>query len=366
MELSLIMSAAKPPEGVYWLTIPPNVIKILKQMRTKMSSEGLEELAASIKEVGQINPGIVVGLIESEAGKYLKLINEMWGMDYQLTSFEPVFLKELQDNFYLFLVAGHRRFEAVNLAKLDSFYCQLRLETKFSRALILQFMENLHEAVPPDDEARFLTFLWREEKSMEPGLSLAKFARKLGKKPESVRRSIRFTSLPVTVQKLVLPSQEFKRGVAFGILCELARLQEARQEKNKAYEEQELLHLAYVLVVQQKTAKAVALWVSEQIKELNGQGGLFDLSIETVLDGARHSVSSGLEHLVRIGTEHVRAVTRFHRAGIVRKVASGSAVNAVINAIRLTSDLAPQILEGIRGGRHAPVARKTIATLEPE
>ena len=142
MEISLGKSVAKPPEGVYWLKIPPHIINVLRQMRTKMSSDGLEELAAGIKEIGQMNPGIVVGMDAKEAGEYLALINEMWGKEYRLEDFEPVYLQELGDSFYLFLIAGHRRLAAVNLAEIGTYYCQLRLETNFNKALILQFQEN--------------------------------------------------------------------------------------------------------------------------------------------------------------------------------------------------------------------------------
>lgn len=360
MKISLEKSAAKPPDGVYWVIVPTHAIGVLKQMRSKMSRDGLEDLVSSIREVGQINPGIVVGLSPTEADKYLRLIDEMWGTEYKLADFEPVCLEEFANDFYLFLVAGHRRLESVKLIPLGTFYCQLRLETNFSKALVLQFQENLHEAVPHDDEARFLTFLWRQEKSMKKGLTLVKFARKLGKKPEAVRRAIRFTSLPVIVQKLILPSQEFKKGIGFGILCELARLQEARQTFGKPYSEQDLIHLAYVLVVQQKTAKAAATWVTAQIQELEGQGNMFELSIQEAVDSARRTVGSGLEHAVRVGGEHMRTIARMHNDGGVRKVVSGSAVNAVTNATKLTKELAPKIIEGIKGARNAPKARTAL------
>ncbi len=359
-KISLRESAAMPPEGTYWVHVAPNMISVLRQMRTKMSQEGLEDLALSIKQSGQINPGIVVGLAKSEAVKYLNLINEMWGTEYSVALFTPVFLKELKGEYYLFLVAGHRRLKAVELGEVETFYCQLHLAMNFSKALMLQFQENLHEQVPPDDEARFLTFFWRQEKSTKTKLTLAEFARKMGKKPETVRRSVRFTSLPVAVQRLILPSQEFKKGMAFGILCELARLQEARTTHGKGYDERELMRLAYVLVVQQKTAKNAAAWVSTQIHELSGQGAMFELSIDDAVEGARKTVRTDLEMAVRTGTEHLRRVGRLHEEGGIEKVASGSTANAVVAAVALTTDIAPQIIDGVRGARHAPAAREAI------
>jgi ParB-like chromosome segregation protein Spo0J len=364
MNISLKKAAAHPPANVYWLRLPPQAIWVLKQMRSKMSTDGLEDLAASIKESDQINPGIVVALEPKEAAKYLRLINQMWGTEYRLKNFAPVRFTELRKELYLFLVAGHRRLQAVIMADIPDFYCQVRLETTFSKALVLQFQENLHEAVPLDDEARFLTFLWQQEKAMKKTLSVSTFARKLGKKPEVVRRAIRFASwLPVRVQKLMMPSQEFKKGVAFGVLCELARLQEAYLAKEKPLSEIELVHLAYTLTVQQKSAKGAALWVSEQIKELNGQRSMFELQIQVVAEGARRSAASGVEKAVRDGADHLRRVARFHTEGGVAKVASGAAAMAVVNTIEVATSLAPKIVENLEGARHASEAKKALTRL---
>ena len=115
-----------------------------------------------------------------------------------------------------------------------------------------------------------------------------------------------------------------------------------------------------MLVVQQKTAKAAATWVTAQIQELQGQGNMFELSIEEAVHSARRTVGTGLEQTVRIGSEHMRTVARMHRDGRIGKIASGSTVNAVTNAINTVTDLAPKIVENIRGARHAPTARDAL------
>lgn len=360
ISLGLEQSAARPPAGVYDLYLPPQIIGVLQQVRTRMTRESLEDLASSIKAIGQQAAGIAIGLTEQEAEIYLREVNDLWGTEYRLKDFSPVYIKELAVSFYVFLIAGHRRLITVKELEIGSYLCRLHLHVQFVDAFSLQFHENVHKEVPLDDEARFLTFMWRKQKSMDDRLSLAEFARRHGKTSDAVRRANRFTSLPISVQKLMLPSEEYKKGVAFGILCELARLQEARQAKEKPYDEYELIKLAYVLVVQQKTAKAAAAWVSEQIRQLQGQGDMFGLSIQEALDGARKTAVTGLENAVRNGGQHVRTIARFHEQGGVRKIASGSAVNAVTQTAKLTTDLAPKILEGIRGGRHAPVAREAL------
>ncbi|MCR4334009.1 MAG: hypothetical protein NUV60_03320 [Patescibacteria group bacterium] len=364
MEISLAASAATLPKGVYSVKIPLEMIHTLVQMRGTVSKEGIENLTAGIKAIGQMMAGIVVALTRADAVKYLSQINEMWGTAYAIGDFTPAYLQELNDHFYLFLVAGHRRRDAVEQAGITTFFCNLHVGCSFSEALTMQYQENQHEEVRQDEEAKFLTLLWRQEKSKHPKLTLGGFARQRGKTPEAMRRSVRFTSLPIRVQRLVLPSPEYKKGIAFGILCELARLQEARQLKHKPYAEQELLHLAYVLVVQQKTTKAAAAWVSEQIKQLQGQGDMFGLSIQDALDGARKSVGTGLERAVMTGDEHLRIVARMHESGDVPKVASGSAVSAIARTLHLANDLAPKIVENIKGARHASVAREAIKKAE--
>jgi hypothetical protein len=353
MKISLIAREAKPPENVYMVNLPRTLIGVLHQMRGRMSEDGLDELAASILQSGQLNPGIVVALTFDAAKAYLGRINEMWGTAYDLEAFPPVFLEEKAESYHLFLVAGHRRLRAVTIAELSTFYCQLRLETEFSKALHLQFQENLHEQVPPDDEARFLSLFWREEKAANPTLTLVSFAKSLGKRPDRIRSSLRFTSLPVSVQRLVLPSGEYKKGVSFGILCELARLQEARKAKGLDYEEMELIKLAYVIIVEHRTAKATAAWVSSQIEMLEGQTDMFELSIQEAVEAARRKVATGYEETVKRGSQHLAIAARFHDAGLMQGIPSQSAVTATNLTLELILTTGPKIIEGLEGGRGA-------------
>lgn len=360
MDISLTKMAARPHEGTYDVNLPRTCIGVLHQMRTRMSLVGMSDLTDSIRAMGQQMAGLVVALNRAAALSYIRNINLMWGTKYRLKQFTPVFIEEYAAEFYLFMVAGHRRFKAVELAGLDLFYCRLHFESSFSEALLLQYHENVHEQVPPDEEARFITLFWREEKRKAPALTLAKFARSLGKKPEVVRRSIRFTSLPVRIQTLVLPSDEFKKGIAYALLCELARLQEAYAEKGKPYSETELMQFAYSLVAECKTAKKAAAWVTARINVLQGQTEMFELCPEDVSAGSRRTVSSLLEGTIRSGQQHLQVVARLHESGAIPKVASGAAVAAVERTLEVTSDLAPQIVEGLKGARGAGRARKAV------
>ena len=360
MEISLKKMTARPPKGTYDVNLPRVCIGILHQMRRTMSQNGLSELADSISAMGQHTPGLVVALKRRAALSYIQNINKMWGVNYQLQQFVPVYIQEQDEEFYLFLVAGHRRFKAVELAGLNVFYARLHFESSFSQALLMQYHENVHEEVPPDEEARFITLFWREAKKKNPEMPLAKFARSLGKKPEAVRRSIRFTALPVRIQELVLPSNEFKKGIAYALLCELARLQEARIEAEKPFDESELMRLAYVLITQYKTAKRAAAWVSEQIRALQGQGEVFELSIQDALDGAKQSTAQSLETTIRVGEQQLRVVARLHTDGGVERVASSAAAAAVGRTLDVASELAPQIITGLHGARGSSAVRQKV------
>ncbi len=349
--VSLVACAAVQPENSYLVNMPVGNIHVLRQMRDRRSDEGIQELAESIKDAGQIHPGIVVALPEDAARTYIKRINEMWGTSYKLSQFKSVFVKEVKCEIWLFVVAGHRRLHAVKEAKLKKFYCYVHMETSFSRALQLQFQENMHEAVHGDDEARFLTLFWREEKSADPTLSLAKFAKKLGKQPEAIRRSLRFTSLPVKLQKLVQPSAQFKKGIAFGILCEIAKLQEATEAKGKQCPESQLIRWTYFAVTYHKTVKRTAQWVNSMISELEGQGAMFELSAQDAVVSASSAVAKTLETTVRAGCQQLEIVARFHASGDVDKIASVGAVNTVHNTLDLVKRTAPQIIDGLKGGR---------------
>lgn len=358
MKVSLKAMTALPPEGTHDVNLPRAIVGVLRQMRSRQSVTGLSDLADSIRAVGQQSSGLAVALNARAAQKYLRSINEMWGTRYRLAQFTPIYIEEKHEWFYVFLAAGHRRFKAVEMAGRKTFYARLHFQNSFSDAMLLQYHENVHEQVPPDEEARFITLFWREAKKKNAELSLTAFARSLGKKPEAVRRSIRFTALPVQIQELVLPSNEFKKGIAYALLCELARLQEARIEAGKPFDESELMHLAYVLITQYKTAKRAAAWVSEQIRVLQGQGQMFELSIQEALVGAQQSAASQLETTVRAGEQQLRVVARLHTEGGVAKVASGAAVAAVGRTLEVAKDLAPQIVDGLRGARGATRVRQ--------
>jgi hypothetical protein len=362
---SIEANKASPPQGSHWLTIPIDKIGVVAQMRGTMNQDRLEDLAKSIEEKGQLHPAIVVALSEEEAEIYLLSINQMWGKEYSLSAFPYVYVEEYRRRYYFFLVAGHRRLEAVKKIKGRKLVALTHFGVPYSKAVALQYHENNHEQVRSDEEARFLTLLWRQKLTEDPRYPLVRFAKELGKTSDFLRSAIRFTSLPLHVQKLVVPSKDFKKGVAYGILCELSRLNEAKIKiQGLGYNEKDLILLAYSFITEQKTVKMVKETVSQRIRGLEGQEELFELSMQEVADGAKHQVTSGVEKSVRLAKDHLARVARFHEEeeGVqhIPRIVSPGCVQATINALTIAATQVPAIIEGLRGARSLHQAKKSM------
>lgn len=358
-ELSLEAARPKRPENVFPVLLPPEIVGVLRQVRSTMNGSDLEDLTLSIQKMGQKTPGLIVALTPNQAKEYLRRVNKMWGVRHRLSEFAPVPVKEKGGEvYYFFLVAGHRRLRAV-AAIGGAYLADLQFGGNFLELLQLQYHENTHEALSQDDEARFLTLLWWEHQRHAPNMTMTDFAKEFRSTPEKVRKAIRFASLPISLQQQVLPNAHFKKGVAYGMLCELARLQEVRKECNVPYSEIELQSMLYAMAVRYKTIKQAAAFVSEQIRELQAQSSLFELMPSEALAGAQKTVRTGLERELRVGNEHLTLVATLHKGGVPR-IASGSTVAAVHTVLNTAEELAPEIIDGLKGAKRAATVRERL------
>lgn len=361
--ISLTRHAAVLPSHTFLMRIPHEHINVLHQIRMRMNPDRFETLVASIRDQGQQTPGRVIALLEKNAKEYLSEINQLWGTRYDYRQFRPVAIEERpKKKFYLFLIAGHRRLHAVRQLGIPVYYCELHFQADFRQALLAQFHENEHEEVSPDDQARFLGYKWRQDKTKNPHLTLSAFARQYSRTPEAIRKMLRFISLPPRVQALVHGDERMAKRTStnYGILCELARLQEAATACGRPYSEDYLVNLAYAFVAKRKDVKATAHEVTMLIRELEGQRSMWDLTEQDILRSAERSAITGLEEAVRVTTSHMERVARFHENGVVHKIASPAMVAAVTRGASLIAESAPRIVEGIRGARGASEAKKAI------
>lgn len=164
--ISALIPDAPPmrPAGVQELAIgqiKPNPL----QPRRNFSQSGIEELAASIKANGLIQPVIVSRAPE---GGY-------------------------------HLIAGERRWRAAKLAGLEKVPVVVRDLSEGTDLLALALVENLQrEDLTPIEEARAYHHL-----RAELGLSQEEIARRVGKDRSTVANSLRLLSLPLSLQSLV-------------------------------------------------------------------------------------------------------------------------------------------------------------------
>ena len=168
-ELSPAIISLLSPEGIGRATgvrhvpidrIDPNP----DQPRLAMDQDGLNELAASVREHGVLQPILVRPL---PAGRYQ-------------------------------LVAGERRWRASRLAGLDTIPALIE-EIDDDTALEIAIIENLQrEDLSPLDEATMY-----ERMTQEHGYSVRKLAQKLGKDKGYIENRLRLADAPAEVRELV-------------------------------------------------------------------------------------------------------------------------------------------------------------------
>ena len=223
-----------------WL--PISIINVLPQPRKTF--EGIPELALDIAKKKLLNPLIVARLDEDDCKRYIAIINFLWGTSFELNDLHSV--EEEGSVIQYILLAGERRLKACyHLWNVGCQDCQENYGSEpegncFKRhfgtnkievrlclnipplsALFLQFSENIHRRVPPHEEARAYNQLFRLIKEVESGYPITKFARNVGRSPETIKNALRFCKLPSLIQEFV------EKGlVPYGIAVEIARIQE--------------------------------------------------------------------------------------------------------------------------------------------
>jgi hypothetical protein len=99
------------------------------------------------------------------------------------------------------------------------FPAQIYVNISPEEALNIQYAENNHQAVPICEEALSYAEYYRVLKSLA-GMSVAAFARRMGRSEEKMRHALAFSELPERIRQAAEVQE-----VAYGIAVELARLQ---------------------------------------------------------------------------------------------------------------------------------------------
>ncbi len=280
-----------------------------RQMRSTYT--GIEALADAIRTRKQLQHGIAAALTRTETRRYIADLNALWGTAHRLADMRSTTLDGTE--YFIVLVAGHRRYKACEeIAKTDPswrYLVELRFGMMAEDALSDQFTENMHEKVPPHEEAQSIHLGWLWMKKRHPELTLAAFARSLNRSPDWVRGALRFVALPEMVQRFAYDSK-----LAYGILLELARLAEGMLELEKALPEHELVRWAERAMIEGQKAEDVRKLVSASLQHTaSGQLNLFG-----DIEDKRPIRQVAAKHLIRICWEnltYLQAIARHYKDG---------------------------------------------------
>lgn len=272
-------------KGVLSASVPVvlDALNTLSQVRQTMGEDDLRELAESILAQGQYAPGVVVALTPTEVASYVAEINEWSGKVHQVHWLTKIILDG--EEFYLVVVAGHRRLQACKIAAqlLESgqytsdrftgeYLCDIHFGLSVDQALAVQFHENRHQPVPIHEEVAAAWRTWRFLRKRNPRLTIAAFAKTIGRTSSWVRNMLRFCELPESVQQLIQPNGYSSR-VSYQLLVQHARLLEAERRYGNEYSEQEVHAAIMRLLVDRVPAKKYAKIVSSRLRDLDeGQG----------------------------------------------------------------------------------------------
>ncbi len=217
-------------------------INVLPQPRRTF--ENIQHLALDIAKKGILNPPTVACFTRGQAQEYVSTVNMLWQTTFSVDRLTAVDFNG--ENRYYILLAGERRFRSCKHLWQEG--CEECREergveapgTCFRRhfgselievricvavttmdALFLQMSENTHMPVPAHEEAQAYYQLFRVLRLQDPKYPVAKFARQVGRSPDTIRKALRFAELPENIQDAV------KNGfISYGIAIEMARLHE--------------------------------------------------------------------------------------------------------------------------------------------
>lgn len=258
--------------------VPLDGINVLPQPRKTI--EEIETLADNISLLGLLQP-LTIARCDNERScqLYLDGFNSLWGTETKLEDLTRVTEKE-KEVFYI-LIAGERRLKALRLLQKED-----RLNSRYFRgqkveaiiyvnispheAMNVQASENIHMPVPPHEEARFYYDCFRLRKEKDPGLSMAQFAREVGRSEGKIIGAIRFCELPVKIQRLVEAG-----NLVYGVAVEISRLQ---RETNIS--EDGLFFWAELAMTGNKKLPDLRKDISQEIYRIRSGQGMFEIFTE--------------------------------------------------------------------------------------
>lgn len=278
---------AQEPETIaaQSITLLPRDVSPLSQWRKAFPN--IPVLAEDIATRGLINPLVVAIFSREECARYIDAVNLLWGTTHAIENLTVTMLGGQAR--YCVLVAGERRLRACRrLWDLGCEPCRaahgeeppgtcflrhlpggIKVDgrvgmTPFS-ALSLQYAENNYEPPNYDEQAVGYKLYYELLRVMRKELTVAEFARVVGRNPATLRRMLRYCDLPECVRVLVRDGEmHYSLALLFDRFASLM------------YNEDEVAYWIRVATEEKLSVKTLAERMRRGVEDMNSmQRGLF-------------------------------------------------------------------------------------------
>lgn len=328
-------------------------INILPQPRQTFNLQDELELALDISQNNLINPISIASLEKEACLEHLKRINRVWKRKYSLKD-----LVTYKNRYYV-LIAGERRLRASKRVienKNDEYshncFFRGRIRSTIYKGItseqiiLIQGSENNHLRPPSHEEADFYDKYYRELKDARGGdLTVASFARMVGRNEETIRRALRFVDLPKEIRKMVSGGDSKLPIISYSIACELARLQISAKLSDK-----QLLAWAIEAVVRnldhQKFKKMVNLHLERLYSDTEN---LFSEPVDFT-KARKRILGDNITAATYAQMGYIKRVLYLFDNNLIGKEESPYSINTVLNVLlEMARLLVYQILPHIKG-----------------
>jgi hypothetical protein len=272
-----------------------DIINCVSQMRTRFT--GIDDLAESIADIGQVHKSTVIAFNKTQAKEYLEMINYMHKTKHHVEDLTPS--EYLGKTIYYILMCGERRLRALKylwetgcdscrgsakrvLQKGEcfrnhfddmsgkTFHFWVSRNTVPPKALLVQFAENSYVAPGAHDLASVYGPWYKIKKLQDPKTTIKSFAHSVGKSPVTVSKYIGYIDLPARLRKYVENGK-----MKYDTVAEISRYQKAGATDKQLIE-------AFVAISLHYTTKVKARrYINGKIEDLNPkQIKMFELEAE--------------------------------------------------------------------------------------
>jgi len=356
-------------------------IIVLPQPRRTFNE--IEELGLSILIHNIIYLPVLAYFNRESLERYLSVLSILWRTPLPVEDYLPfgIYDQERGENYYKVLIDGERRIrgcrryltvgcedhpDVAGCYKLhfgdECVEVTLCVNISPMEALLLQSVTNSHNRVPANEDAIFLDNLFRMFRLCDPKFPVRKFARLVGRSPETVKNAVRFCGLPEDIQTMV-PDE-----IPYGIACMVAWLQESADISKAELHDWALMAITGKYKVPD-FRKVVGDFVRQQ---QNGQTSLLDLfsdkQREELKKGnrrmivARHTI-----HAIWDWINYFTLILRLFEEGKLGKEDSPFSVRSPVRVFRTLIEKQKQMLPHLSGLLQAEryeTAKETLQTAD--